>query len=60
MSSKYVGTWKLESSENFDQYMQAVGQWSGFCRAHVLPTFVGYRAIFDIPLIKGKIHIRYT
>ena len=26
MSSKYVGTWKLESSENFDEYMKAVGK----------------------------------
>jgi len=26
MSNKYVGTWKLESSENFDEYMKAVGK----------------------------------
>ena len=27
MSSKYIGTWKLDSSENFDEYMKAVGKW---------------------------------
>ena len=30
MSNKYVGTWKLESSENFDEYMKAVGKQTYF------------------------------
>lgn len=26
MAEKYVGTWALETSENFDEYMKAVGE----------------------------------
>ena len=31
MTGKIFGKWKLESSENFDEYMQAVGQCYFLC-----------------------------
>jgi len=31
MSSKLLGTWKLETSEKFDEYMKAVGKQCAVC-----------------------------
>ena len=35
MVDQFVGTWKMVTSENFDEYMKAIGKINGFI-VHVL------------------------